>query len=82
MSLEVAHCAPVETTQTTPETPWIGPEEAAALLGVGTKLVRAWADSGELRGMRTPGGHRRFLRDDVVAFRDELLDAHRQERSA
>lgn len=47
---------------------WIGPLEAAEMLGVGVPMVREWADSGELPCLRTPGGHRRFRRRDVEEF--------------
>ena len=30
--------------------------------------MRQWADAGHLRVYRTPGGHRRFAREDLVAF--------------
>ncbi len=46
---------------------WLNLSEAAALLGVHPATVRAWADRGELPTARTPGGHRRFRRADVVA---------------
>ncbi len=44
---------------------------AARKLGVGTTSIKRWADSGLLRCVRTPGGHRRFPREAV----DELLSA-------
>ena len=39
---------------------------AAALLGVGTTSIKRWADDGTLACVRTAGGHRRFLRGDVL----------------
>jgi MerR family transcriptional regulator, light-induced transcriptional regulator len=42
--------------------------EAAEVLGVGTTSVKRWADSGLLRCVKTPGGHRRFPRDAVGDF--------------
>jgi MerR family transcriptional regulator, light-induced transcriptional regulator len=42
--------------------------EVARLLGVGTTSVKRWADSGLLRCVKTPGGHRRFPRGDVDTF--------------
>ena len=39
--------------------------QVAELLGVGASSVKRWADSGRLPCVRTPGGHRRFLRDEV-----------------
>ncbi|MBT8494320.1 MAG: helix-turn-helix domain-containing protein, partial [Deltaproteobacteria bacterium] len=45
--------------------------DAAELLGVGTTSIKRWADSGLLECVKTPGGHRRFPRDAVVALLDE-----------
>ena len=42
--------------------------DACRLLDVSPSTLRQWADAGHLRVYRTPGGHRRFLREDVVAF--------------
>lgn len=39
---------------------------AAALLGVGTTSIKRWADDGTLACVRTAGGHRRFLRAEVL----------------
>jgi excisionase family DNA binding protein len=44
--------------------------QAAAILGVAPATVRIWTDTGELPHWRTPGGHRRFTEDDVLALRD------------
>lgn len=43
------------------------PGEVAALLGVSPKTVARWASSGALPHFRTPGGHRRYRRVDVLA---------------
>ena len=42
--------------------------EASRYLEVNEATLRQWADNGYLRVYRTPGGHRRFLRDDVTAL--------------
>lgn len=42
--------------------------EVAKLLGVGTTSIKRWADSGLLRCVKTPGGHRRFPRSSVETF--------------
>ncbi|WP_217921169.1 helix-turn-helix domain-containing protein [Miltoncostaea oceani] len=42
--------------------------EAAALLGVSSNSVRAYADAGFLRCSRTARGDRRFLEADVLAY--------------
>jgi len=47
------------------------PSEVAALFGVDTKTVSRWARAGRLTAVRTPGGHRRFLEDEV---RSRLAD--------
>lgn len=47
------------------------PREVAAVLGVRVATVGLWARSGLLKpAVRTPGGHRRYFRGDVLAFRD------------
>lgn len=45
------------------------PAQAARLLGVGVSTVQRLADSGGIPSMRTPGGHRRFRRSDLDAYR-------------
>jgi excisionase family DNA binding protein len=45
------------------------PGEVAKLFRVDPKTVTRWAADGKLPGaFRTPGGHRRFHRKDIVAF--------------
>jgi diguanylate cyclase (GGDEF)-like protein/excisionase family DNA binding protein len=44
---------------------WLRVQQAADLLGVSANTVRRWADSGKIARQRTPGGQRRFLRDDL-----------------
>ncbi len=39
----------------------------AGLLGVSRNTVRRWTDDGVLTSYRSPGGHRRYLRDEVMA---------------
>ena len=41
---------------------------ACRLLDVNEATLRQWADNGHLRVYRTPGGHRRFLSEDVMSF--------------
>lgn len=45
---------------------WVSLRQAADLLGVHPATVRNWADKGELPSRRTPGGHRRFRRSDLL----------------
>jgi excisionase family DNA binding protein len=44
---------------------WVSLRKAADILGVHPATVRNWADKGELSSRRTPGGHRRFNRNDL-----------------
>lgn len=48
------------------ESEWVSLRQAAEMLGVHPATVRAWADKGELPSRRTPGGHRRFRRADLL----------------
>jgi len=47
---------------------WLSLRDACQILDVSQNALRQWADGGHLRVYRTPGGHRRFLREDVDAF--------------
>lgn len=42
--------------------------EASRALEINEATLRQWADRGRLRAYRTPGGHRRFWREDVAAL--------------
>src|SRR5436305_7553411 len=52
----------------TRESELISLQQASALLGVHPSTLRAWADRGRLRAVRTAGGHRRFSLKEVRAF--------------
>jgi excisionase family DNA binding protein len=41
--------------------------QASDLLGVNPTTLRHWADQGQVRSFRTPGGHRRFSENDLLA---------------
>ena len=41
------------------------PAEVAALFRVDPKTVTRWADAGKMTAVRTLGGHRRYLQDEV-----------------
>jgi excisionase family DNA binding protein len=47
---------------------WLTLGQAAAFLGAAQSTVRKWADRKLLPAFYTPGGHRRFRRDDLEAF--------------
>lgn len=42
--------------------------EAAAQLGVSLSTIRRWSDAGVLSCYRTPGGQRRFSREQLERF--------------
>jgi len=42
--------------------------QAARYLGVSLATIRRWADAGHLDCYRTPGGQRRFSREQLDAF--------------
>ena len=50
---------------------YFAPGEVADMLMVSPATVRNWASRGELAAVSTPGGHRRFLRQDVERFARE-----------
>lgn len=47
---------------------WMSLGEVCRALDVNEATLRQWADRGRLPVYRTPGGHRRFLREDVDAL--------------
>lgn len=49
-------------------TRWITLGQACKLLGVNESTLRRWADAGQVRSFRTPGGHRRFSEEDLRAL--------------
>ncbi|GAB2759332.1 hypothetical protein GCM10027020_09670 [Nocardioides salsibiostraticola] len=46
----------------------LSPAEVAALLYVDPETVTRWAAAGKLAAVRTPSGHRRYLRSEVLAI--------------
>src|SRR5690606_5088680 len=42
--------------------------EASRLLGVSLPTVVNWIKANRLKAHKTPGGHRRIARDDLIAF--------------
>lgn len=47
---------------------WVSLRSAAEILGVHPATVRTWADKGDLPSRRTPGGHRRFNKADLLKY--------------
>jgi len=63
---KLGHPAPSRPREAVPRAPrTMSLAEASKILGLKPHVVRLMADSGEIRASRTPGGHRRFLRDSV-----------------
>jgi excisionase family DNA binding protein len=58
----------MNTTPKITEDEWLSLHEAAGLLGVHPSTVRIWSDKGLLPAHRTPGGHRRFKRSEVLLW--------------
>lgn len=43
-------------------------KQVAEILGVNESSVKRWADSGMLGCFKTPGGHRKFKKNDIASF--------------
>ena len=50
------------------EKKWLSLTQASKLLGIHPVTLRIWADTGKIPCTRTPGGHRRFVEEDIMAF--------------
>jgi excisionase family DNA binding protein len=55
---------------------WLTLGQAAKHLGIAQSTARKWADEGKLPSHKTPGGHRRFLIEDL----DQLMGTNSPER--
>lgn len=53
---------------------WLSLSQAARMLGIHPTTLRRWSDEGAIRCLRTPGGHRRFLRRDLDAFLETQIE--------
>jgi excisionase family DNA binding protein len=59
---------------------FIGIGETSQILGASPGSVRRWADQGFLPSYRTPGGQRRFDRNEVEGLLERM--AHRKARAS
>ncbi len=50
------------------EPKWLTLGQAATYVGVAQSTMRKWTDSGRVSSFKTPGGHRRYRRDDLDQF--------------
>jgi excisionase family DNA binding protein len=55
--------------------------QAASYLGVSLATIRRWTDAGHISCYRTPGGQRRFDREQLDAFVSSMYRNGRQEPS-
>jgi MerR family transcriptional regulator, light-induced transcriptional regulator len=46
----------------------LSPKELAAAIGVSESSLKRWADKGEVKSTRTPGGHRRIPISEAIRF--------------
>ena len=47
---------------------WLTIRDACARLGVDQSTLRRWSDAGKIPVFLTPGGHRRYAEDDILAL--------------
>ena len=64
------------TSPSTVDDGWLALGQAARLLGVDPDTLRRWADAGRVQSFTTPGGHRRFARQEI----DRVLEIRRSGR--
>jgi excisionase family DNA binding protein len=50
------------------ESDWLTLGQAAKFLGVAQSTIRKWSDQGRVPAFYTPGGHRRYRRNDLETF--------------
>ena len=48
--------------------PLVGISEASQLLGVSEATLRQWTDEGSIKAFVTPGGHRRYSKEELKEF--------------
>lgn len=58
------------------------PAEVAALFRVDPKTVARWANLGKIPAIRTLGGHRRFLREDIERLLQEAQQTETPQTAA
>jgi len=61
---------------------WLTLGEASRILGVDPDTLRRWADNGKVDVLKTPGGHRRFLRASIEGMLPRPRQPARQSLTA
>ena len=61
---------------------WLTLGEASRILGVDPDTLRRWADNGKVDVLKTPGGHRRFLRSSIEGMLPRTRQPARQSLTA
>jgi excisionase family DNA binding protein len=51
---------------TKPQSPLMTPREVAVLFNVDTRTITRWAKAGKIKSVKTPGGHRRYVRAEMM----------------
>lgn len=69
-TFQATDSAPPRRLHAVPSDRWLTLGQACRLLSVDESTLRRWADSGQIRTFRTPGGHRRFAESEVRAIVD------------
>lgn len=70
----------MESTSTSPL--GLSTSQAAHVLGVSLGTIRRWSDMGYLESYRTPGGQRRFSREQIEHFLKSLQETGQAPRRA
>ncbi len=60
------------TTKGPDRATWLRVADVARLLGMSANTVRRWTDAGRIPAHRSPGGHRRYLLDEIVALAPDV----------
>jgi len=50
----------------------LSPKEAARILGVSTQCLRIWEQHGKIKPIKTEGGHRRYVQQEVERLREKF----------
>ena len=66
--VEVVHMTPTSTLPRNNRRLVFTSSQAAGYLGVSLATIRRWTDAGHISCYRTPGGQRRFAREQLDAF--------------